>query len=422
MIHDTSSMDKPVAAGLRPSRPLLYAAIALAALIAVAIAFPSILRWSRAERSIDGTTVRTAAVKRGDLMRDISVQARVVAAQHPTLTSPAQGTVALRTRAGSQIRRGDVLAVIDSVELRSALSQARSILTATRSELERQKLLSRQNTLRARQQVELMTLRLEAAKRNLVRYETTFKEGLSNRTDFETAQDSVRIAAMELEQAKRELDLSGETNNFDVHAREQQVAVQATAAEELQRKVDELTVRAPFDGIVASVAVEDGNAIGPNQPVLSVVNLSALELEITLPEEYGTETAIGTPATIDFGGRSYDGSVTAIAPEVVNNQVVATVAFRGTTPEGLRQNQRVTTRLVFEAKKNVLKVPRGAFLDAGGGRIAYVLDGQLAQRREIETGATSASEVEIVRGVAEGDQVVISDTTVFQGAQSVLIR
>jgi HlyD family secretion protein len=415
-------MDRPVAATLRPSARTIAIAAAVILLLAGAVAFPSIRRWVRAERSIDGTTVRVARVTRGDLLRDISVQARVVAAQHPTLTSPAQGTVALKTKAGSPIRRGEVLAVIDSVELHSALSQARSLLLATRSELERQKLLSRQALLRDAQQVELMTLRLEAAKRNLQRYETTFREGLSNKTDYEAAQDAVRIAAMELEQSKRELELDRETTTFDVHSREQQVRMQEAAAAELQRKVDELTVRAPFDGIVASVAVEDGNAVGPNQPVLTVVNLSALELEIALPEEYGNETAIGTPASIHYAGRDYEGAVTAISPEVVNSQLAAVVSFRGQTPAGLKQNQRVTTRLVFESKKNVLKAPRGTFLEAGGGRSVYVVDGKLAHRRAIETGATSVGEVEIVRGLREGDVIVISDTTAFQGAQSVLLR
>ena len=77
------------------------------------------------------------------------------------------------------------------------------------------------------------------------------------------------------------------------------------------KRVDELTIRAPFDGMVASVAVQDRDAVAPNQAVLTVVNLSSLELEIALPEEYAGETAIGTPATISFNGREYQGKVTA---------------------------------------------------------------------------------------------------------------
>jgi HlyD family secretion protein len=425
MIEDTSAMDRPIAAGARTSKRIRVAAVAAAAFAGLLILFvPMVRRWSRADRAVDAATVRFGVVTRGDLRREISVQARVIAAQNPTLTSPAQGVVTLRTRAGAAIRQGDVLAVIDSVELRSALAQAQSLLLSMQSELERQKIVSRQAHLRSAQQIDLLTLRLGAARRNLQRYETTFREGLSNRSDYETAQDSVRIAEMELEQASRQTALEKETLSFDVHSREQSVRRQLAATDELRRKVDELTVRAPFDGIVAAVAVDDGNAVGPNQPVVTVVNLSSLELQLALPEEYAAETRIGTVAAIEVAGRNYQGRVTAVSPQVVSGQVAAIVAFDGVRPPGLKQNQSVTTGLVFESKKNVLKVPRGAFLESGGGRSAWVVEESdgIATRRDIVTGSTSLGEVEIVRGLSAGEKIIVSDTSAFEGARTVLLR
>jgi HlyD family secretion protein len=255
-----------------------------------------------------------------------------------------------------------------------------------------------------------------------VRNERTFQEGLSNKADYESAQDAVRIAEMELAQARRELELSRETTSFEVQTREQQVVSQQSVTADLANRVDQLTIRAPFDGMVASVAVQNSDAVAPNQPILMVVNLSLLELEIALPEEYAVETAIGTPATISFNGNEYQGKVTAVSPEVVANQVGATVAFVGGQPPGLKQSQRLTTRLVFESKKDVLKVSRGAFVDAGGGRSAWVVDGDVATRREITLGASSASEVEVVKGLSKGDRIIVSDTSAFGDAKTVLLR
>src|SRR6185436_3434738 len=106
-------------------------------------------------------------------------------------------------------------------------------------------------------------------------------------------------------------------------------------------------------------------------------------------------------------------------PEVVNSQVTATVAFAGAPPAGLKQSQRLTTRPVFESKKNVLKVARGAFRESGGGRTAYVVDDDMASRRAITTGATSVSEVEIVDGLEQGQKIIVSDTTAFRDAKTV---
>ena len=421
MIQDTSSMDRPVVAA-RGSRNLMLAIAAGVVLVLAVVLFPSIRRWMRAERAVDATTLRMAVVKRGDLLRDYTVQGRVIASLHPTLFSPGQGIVTLKTKAGTEVRQGDVLATIDSKELQSALEQARAQLLSGRAELERQKIVTRQSQLRARQQVDLLAVRLEAAKRNLERNARMFQEGLSNKADYESAQDNVRTAEMELGAARKELDLSAETLSFDVQTREQQVVRQESVTADLEKRVGELTVRAPFDGMVASVAVRDSDAVAPNQAIVTVVNLSSLELEIALPEEYAGETAIGTAATIGFNGREYAGRVTAVSPEVINNQVAAIVAFSGATPPGLKQNQRLMTRLVFESKKNVLKVARGAFVEASGGRNAFVVDGKMATRRDITLGATSASEVEVLRGLREGETVIVSDTTAFGDVRTVLIR
>jgi HlyD family secretion protein len=421
MILDTSSMDRVVARRRNPRSLAIGIGVALV-LVTLAIVFPSMRRWYRAEKSVDAKTLRFATVTRGDLLRDLSVQARVVASLSPTLFSPGQGIVSLRTRAGSQVRQGEILATIDSQELRSAFDQAQAQLLTSRAELERQKIVARQTQLRGQQQVELLTLRHAATQRQLERVERTFREGLSNKADYETAQDNVHIAAMELEQARSELKLSHETLGFELATRQQQVLGQQSIAGELAKRVGDLTIRAPFDGMVATVAVQDRDAVGPNQAVLAVVNLSSLELEIGLPEEYTNETSIGTPASIAFLGREYPGRVTAISPEVINNQVVARVVFDGEKPQGLKQNQRLTTRLTFESKRNVLKVQRGPFLEAESSRAAYVVDGQMATRRDIETGATSVGEVEVVRGLKEGESIVLSDTGVFEDAKIVMLR
>ncbi|HWW61001.1 MAG TPA: efflux RND transporter periplasmic adaptor subunit [Thermoanaerobaculia bacterium] len=415
-------MDRPLVGGRAP-RTLIIAGVAAAALLILAlVVFPSVRRWMRAERAVDATTLRFAVVERGDLLRDLSVQGRVVASLHPALFSSGAGLVTLRTKAGAQVRTGDVLATIDSKELQSSLEQARAQLLSIRAELERQKITARQTELRSRQQVDLLSLRLEAAKRALERQERTFKEGLTNKADYESAQDNVRIAQMELAQSQKELELSRENLSFEMQTREQQVISQQSVTADLQKRVDDLTIRAPFDGMIAQVNVQDRDAIGPNQPVLTIVNLSSLELEAALPEEYAGDTAIGTPATIALNGREYQGRVTAISPQVVESQVAATIAFVGGQPPGLKQSQRLTTRLVFESKRNVVKVARGAFVDAGGGHAAYVVDGDMAVRRPITLGALSVGEVEVVNGLSVGERIVVSDTTAFGDAKTVLLR
>jgi len=102
--------------------------------------------------------------------------------------------------------------------------------------------------------------------------------------------------------------------------------------------------------------------------------------------------------------------------------VTTRIRFDGEIPPGLRQNQRLTTRILMEEKNDVLTLQRGQFLDSGGSRIAYVLDkDDVARRRAIEIGARSLAAVEIVHGLNEGEVVVISSIDPFRSADSVLV-
>ena len=423
MIDNVSSMDRPVASpGWLTRRRAIAAVIVGVAVIAVMLALPAIRRWSRADRAVDATTIAIGTVTRGDLVRDVSVQGRVVAALHPTLVSPGQGIVAVRTKAGSVVHKGDVLAVIDSPELRSALEQARAQLLSLRSEYDRQRIAGTQLDARAKQQVAIAEVKLQAAKRALQRAETLRREGLLNIVEYERAQDDVHVAELELAQARREIGLNRETSDFDSTSRRLQAERQEAVVAELQKRFDDLTIRAPFDGMIAAVAVNDRDSVAANQSILNIVNLTSLEFEVTIPEEYAGDVRIGTPLRIGAGSGELDAHITAVSPEIVGNQITARAVPDAAWPEGLRQNQRVTARLVFESKKNVLKLTRGAFVEAGGGRSAWVVDNRLATKRPIVLGAMGSTEVEIVSGLREGERVILSDTSQLGNAQTVILQ
>ena len=180
--------------------------------------------------------------------------------------------------------------------------------------------------------------------------------------------------------------------------------------------------RSPVAGLVSRVEVDDRDSVTEGQPLVGVVDLSRLQLEVFVPESYAPEIAPGTPAVITFDGREWEGEVASLSPEVEANRVRGVVAFGGETPRGLKQNQRVSARLLLETNRVVLKVARGPFLEAGGGRQAWVVDDGVAQRRRIQVGSVSISEVEIVDGLEVGDEIVLSDPAPFGSADRVMLR
>ncbi|HLM74031.1 MAG TPA: HlyD family efflux transporter periplasmic adaptor subunit, partial [Polyangiaceae bacterium] len=341
------------------------------------LALPTMRNWSRAQASADASGIRTATVVTGDIVRDAPAQGRIVAARHPTLYSPSSGLVNLLVRAGATVEKGAPLARIDSPELRSKLAQEKSTLEVLRSAAGRQRLATRELSLRGEQSVALFDVKFTAAKRQLERAQRAFDEGVLSKLDLEKAKDDLKIAELEVSHARSTSGLQQEIAAFDLRDKTLQVERQATVVEELERLVSGLVVAAPFDGVVATIQVADRDAVQQNTPLLTVVDLTANEIEMSLADGYASDAVPGTKAEILYEGRTVEGHVTTVSPEVRDGLVKGTVVFEE-PPPGLKQGQRVSIRLIFETRTQVLKLPRGPFVDSGGGRFAYVVEGGMA--------------------------------------------
>ena len=180
-------------------------------------------------------------------------------------------------------------------------------------------------------------------------------------------------------------------------------------------------MRSPVDGQVGQLIVQQRANVAAGAAILSVVDLTALEVEVQVPEVFAHDLAIGMPAEIQDASGKYGAEIRAVSPEVIDGQVTGRIRFGDAKPAGLRQNQRLTTRILMDSRPDVLMVERGPFLDAGAGRVAYRVRDDVAERVSIQVGATSLNAVEIVSGLAQGDRIVISGTDQFNGAQRIAL-
>jgi len=386
------------------------------------ILIPLVNRWASATITVPLERLRIATVTRGDLVRDVSVQGRVIAAVSPTLYAPAAGSITLQVEAGASVGAGQVLAVIDSPELTSQFKQAQAAQQQQAMELERQRIESRQLALDKRKAADLAEVALVAAKREKRRADQANAVSVISVIDFEKAQDDLRNADLVYEHALADANLFDERLAFELRVSELKLEGQKLLVDDLQRQVDALAIKSPVSGIVGDLLVSQKAAVSRDMPVMSVVDLSRFEIVAQVPESYADDLGIGMAAEIIVGNERFLGQLVAVSPEIVNSQVGSRIRFGERTPKNIRQNQRLTTRILIEERPDVLMLQRGQFLESGGGRIAYVLNGEgLAIRKSITIGARSLSAIEIAAGLAEGDRVIISSVDRFRGADSVLI-
>lgn len=425
MFRDTSAQDhvitRPDDTGAAWRRKALL--VGGVALLLVLVGWMAV-QWLGGARSYSGERLRIAVVTRGDLVRDISADGRVIAANSPTLYAIASGAVALKVVAGDRVHKGQELAVIDSPELRSKLVQEESTFASLEAEARRANLDARIATLNARKTLDQAQIVHMAATRELERYRDAYDSSRAvSRNDLNRAEDELKKADIGLRTAKEDFELQVAGAQLDARNKQLLAERQRAVLDETRRQVDALTLRAPFDGQVGQIQVQQGTSVAANAPVLSVVDLGQFEVEIKVPESFARDLGIGMAAQLTSGaGQPWPAEISAVSPEVVNGEVMARLRFSDEQPPGLRQNQRLAARVLMDTRRDVLKLERGPFVDQAGGRYAYVLDGSIAVRRPVSLGVSSLAEIEVLEGLQPGDRVVVSGSDQFGNAQRVKIH
>ena len=421
-IRDTSGQDQPIQNRSQKRTWIIVTSVA-AILLMIYLAAPSFARWNSVSGSVSSDRLRFATVERGPFVRDVLVRGRVVAAVSPTLYSPAEGNVYLSVNAGDLVEQGQIIARIDSPALSSRLQQETATLEATRTEFQRLEIDSRTRQLAQRKRFDDAKVALKAADREQRRAALGYDKGVYGQIDYEKAQDTLETAQLEFDHANAETELLNDAIAFELQTQRSAVDRQQLVVEELQRQVANLEIRSPVNGVTGDVLVGERAWVDANQALMSVVDLQAFELDVDIPETYADALAPRIPTEIRIGQETHAGVLSAISPEVNNNQVSGRVRFAAETPQGLRQNQRLSVRIVLDEKADALVVRRGPFFDSGAGKIAYVVgaDG-VAQRRAIVTGAISVDSVEILSGLEVGDRIVISNINSFEGQDRVLLN
>ncbi|MGH8040475.1 MAG: efflux RND transporter periplasmic adaptor subunit [Rudaea sp.] len=419
--RDTSAQDRPIVAGVdRKRRALQIGAVAIVVVLSAWL-LPAAWRLFTAGRSVSASRLQIATVVRGPFVRDIAAEGSVVAAVSPTLYASAPGAVVLKVHAGDAVKKDQIVAILDSPELTSKLAQEQSNADALNVDYKRAQIDARKQRLELQKNLDNATIDAKSAQTDLERNQKGFAEGAIAQMQVAHAQDALDKARIALEHARQDMALDNDSLDFNVQSKKLAYQRQVLLVKDLQRQVDDLNVRSPVDGQVGQLFAAPSATVAKDAKLLSVVDLSALEVEVKVPESFARDLAIGMHAQISGNGNQWQGVVGAISPEVVNGEVAARVRFAGAKPDNLRQNQRLSVRIVLDQRDDVLTVARGSFVDESGGSYAYVVGDGIAVKTPVRLGASSIDKVEILQGLKVGDRIVISGADNFNAAARVAI-
>lgn len=359
-------------------------------------------------------------VKRGDLSITVSGNANVAIKQDANLTFGVGGKIdELLVTEGDKVKKGDKLAQLETNSIVLSLTQAKLSLETARYNLDRMK------------DVKEIKDKIERAETEIDIGEIRLKEALNISDGFAVSYwtKEVAISYAKLVEAQQDLAQLLAKSKYadlvvdDIAIKQLQVEVAEQTLANTQKQLDEATLVAPFDGIVADVYFEEGDTVPApgvsTRPVIYLIDTTTMELEAEIDEIDVPSVKVGQKVNIEVDALPdlrLEGEITYISPVPVANAdpivYPAKISFKPPEDSGVRAGMTVTANIVIETRENVLLIPNQVIEeDSSGNSIVLVKVGDQIETREVTLGISDGLQTEVTKGLNDGDIVVFEVQT-----------
>ena len=393
-------------------------ALGAAALLFVVLVTVGVSQLQPAAPAVDRAQVWIEAVERGPMLRQVRGAGTLVPEAIRWIPATTQGRVErILVLPGTSVDPDTVLLELSNPELELAALDAASELRAAEAELANLRVELQSQHLdheaaAASVEAEYHQAELEAAAN-----EKLARDGLIADITLELSRVRVRELGTrtEIEHRRLAIDEDAARAQLDVS----QAGVERARALSLLRRsqVDALRVRAGSAGILQQLEVDAGQRVDPGTNLARVSEPGRLKAEVRVSETQAPEVQIGQPAAIDTRNGIIAGRVSRIDPASENGTVTVDVALTGELPRGARPDLSVDGTIELERLDDVLHVGRPVFGEERSTISLFKLErgGREAVRVQVQLGRGSVSTVEIAEGLQEGDRVILSDMSRWDG-------
>lgn len=382
-------------------------------------------RLKPAAPSVDEGTLWMDTVRQGQMLREVRGPGTLVPEQIRWVSAVVPGRVDKKlVQPGERVTAGTVLLELSNPDVEIQRLQAERSLTESQAQLV--SLKTTLETQRLNQAGVVATVRSEyrEALRKAASDSALAAQDLISASEYSRSRDRAEEYTERLQVEQQRLQIY--TENID-----SQLAVQRTqvrrlkAVADFQRSmVDAMVVRAGASGVLQELPLEVGQWAISGATLAKVVQPERLKAVLRIPETQARDVAIGQTATVDTRNGVVKGHVIRIDPASLNGTVAVDVTFTEPLPKGARPDLSVDGTIEIERLDNVLHVGRPAYGQANStvGLFRMVNGSREAERVRVELGRSSVNAIEIVRGLAVGDVVILSDMSRWDGVERVRLK
>ena len=375
--------------------------------------------------TLDRSTAIIGTVKRGEMVRDVKGNGTLVPQVTRWIPAPADGRVEkILAQVGVEVAAGTVIVELSNPQMEQQAVDAEFQVRTAEADAENLKTRLESDGMTQQSQIASINAEYSQAKLQLDSEESLAKQGLVAELPLKVSRVHVQDLANRLRVEQQRLAVSAKSNKAQLNAQQSRVEQLRALAKLKKDQVDALKVRAGTSGVLQQVSVQEGQQVTPGVNIARIADPASLKAELKVAETQINDVKEGQDAIVDTRNGLIHGRVSRIDPAAREGTFTVDITFSEALPQSARPDLSVDGTIELERLRNVLYVDRPAFGQAQQtiGMFKLTPDGQEAARTQVRLGRTSVSTVEVIDGLREGDQVIISDTTSMDNYNRIRVR
>jgi HlyD family secretion protein len=391
---------------------------AIAVLTVLAVWGPG---WIRP--TVSRSRIRTARVDVGPVEAMISASGTVMPELEEVVTSPIDTRVVrILARAGAQLVPGQQLVELDTSEARLALERLTRNLALKENQRKKTKLDLERSLNELDAQAKIRELQLKLYRSRLTWNRELFGQGLLSVEQLRVAELAEAQGVIELAKTESESSNTKKANAAYLEGLDLEMATLRDEWRQARLQLELAAPRSSRKGVLTWALTTEGATVRKGEAIARVADLGSFRVDATVSDVHAQRLASGLPVRVRVGEDTLDGTIATVLPTIQNGVITLQVALAKPASPLLRSNMRVDVLVVTGSKSRVLRIKKGPFADGDGGRWAFVVRGNRASKTPVELGLASHDEFEVVRGLAAGDEVIISDMRDYMHLNEIRVR
>jgi HlyD family secretion protein len=395
-------------------RIIIFIVIIIAGLISLKYLLSTELKQSR---------LRTAIAENGSIADAISATGIILPEFEHILTSPIRTKIdSIYFVPGDLVHDGDTILKLNQDLLNLKYEQQLEEMKLLENKQHQLELSMNQNLINLETDYEIKILTIKATESKLIQVERLHEIGAALTSNVDQVNLQLEISRIELSQLKHQIDNQAEIYQADLLEVELQIQIIESKIKEQKRLLDLAAAKTNWNGVLSWIKDDVGSTVNAGEIIARISNLETFKVEGKISDIHSQNIFKNMSVIVKISDKNLSGRIHSIEPIINNGIITFSVELNDKSFGGLRSNQKVDIMVITSEKNNVVRVKNGPFINGQGRSYAFVIEDNMAVRRDIIVGAVNLDWLEIIQGIEVGEAVIISDMDEYKHHEELKIK